>query len=725
LDTSKHLDLLAILPDHFAQDLPHTSSHIFQLETSASPSYHQLSLVHSTPRFIAKMADWIVSETPCPDYTTGRRCKAFDTIGCPHIHDSYLRKEFFDKRNAEILKKKNENQKRENDKKLAASRANLQERYSKGLTTKDDNTPAATEAKENTSTKNSIPNASVANDAKQLASLTNTSTSVVNANGPDSNKANQLVPQTNSNSKVPIVNKAKQLTSPKISNIAVVNAKIESIIKKADAQVQNATPATFMPNTIPSIINKINNLKVGTITTTKFATVHHLTWATVTYSKPNAQAAARFPKTSSVICKYFAKGCSKGVHCNYSHVLPCVTNPQAPWPNHVEDAFGTHSPQFEICFRFDVPPVRGCPPLGKRRVCPPPKYSWDVYNSAASPEIQLTKPHEIEQQAFIAKYAKTASKGLVLPSCKTQHSKTLSETSAITTSLNSVSSSQNSWDTANTSVCQEPEINRAALWALELQKGKPKPRLLTTQKKAPENAVFHLFQNLPAELRIKVWKFALKDHRQTARIALKRDEYHEGKFYHSRLASMNPSPAILRTNRESRALAALYHYDKCFRTKYAPADTWFNFENDRLFIQTGNASQILKFVLKIVPEERKSVQWLQVPLRDFVHNQDDFTTAIAWFTNLKGLYLMASCDPLDARWAQNPRMARKVEKATEKRWTHSQKLNRPNDKLPLPQVEIEVVSEQDAIAYGVDGIQWGGSVARFNNAEQRAWEARG
>jgi len=493
---------------------------------------------------------------------------------------------------------------------------------------------------------------------------------------------------------LPNVNKAKQITSVKRANAAETNSKIESILKIADTEVKQSTPGNISPNLISSLVTEINSLKADAVVVKKFETIHQLSWATVVYSKPCAQWASKFPRLKRNVCKFFRDtgSCQKGDRCNYSHFVESPTNPQVPWPGVKHLIF---EPEME-----DGP--NGIP----RRKCPAPKYSWDVYNIYAPVEIQQPK----------ATYAATASKGLVAPQVtpsKPQHMITSSPGSAGLSSEGSVNSSDQSWDTTRRSSSTSTQLSDAELWALEVRRQAPiYIPARTYGERAPMSATFYGFQALPTELRIKIWKLAFKDYRQTARIVWKWDDYYMGHYYRSRLASMNHLPIFLMVSKEVKQIACQYHFEQSFGTEQAAPETWFNFENDRLFIQTESPIKLLKTVQLIIPRERKMVSHLQLPLKDVVHNSVDFVEVVTSFINLKGLYLIASVASEDRPWTQNPRMVKKVKHAIEKNWVRRQKKYRPDDMLPVPQIWLSLVSQAEAQTYGVDGIQWGANVRR-------------
>jgi 2EXR family/Zinc finger C-x8-C-x5-C-x3-H type (and similar) len=489
-------------------------------------------------------------------------------------------------------------------------------------------------------------------------------------------------------------NLAKEPTSAKVDSTAEVNSRIESVMKQIGTQVQHSTTATFNADIISSMVEKINNLKVDHVAVTKFETVHRLSWATVIYSKPNARLASKFPKPNHSVCRKFLAGsCQRGVNCRYSHLVPSPTNPQVPWPGIKNDKFEV---EFEICLDETVMPPRPC----RRRKCPPPKYSWDVYNKNAPIEDQqpyATYPSPVSQTPVVSHSSPP----------KAQHSKANLQASTGTLDQVCFDSSENPWDTTRRSSTTKAQLSDADQWALETQRLKPKLVLPPPADKAPDSATFHRFQELPVELRIKIWKIAMKDYRNTARVVWRWDDRHMGDYYRSRLEPRTRPPPFLHVSKQVRDIAGHYHFERAFGTEQAAAETWFNFENDRLFLQTSSPLQLVKMAAQIIPRERKLVSYLALPLRDFVHNPTGFVSVVTSFHSLEHLHLFASAAWEDRHWTCDPRMIRKIKAAIKKDWIRRQTKYRPDDMLEVPGVWIESVNPDVAKVYEVDGIQWG------------------
>ena len=253
--------------------------------------------------------------------------------------------------------------------------------------------------------------------------------------------------------------------------------------------------------------------------------------------------------------------------------------------------------------------MRCNPPQTKqRRFCPAPKYSWDVYNAMARPEDQLPKnPYIIE--APKQTYANAASKGMG------RRSKNSSEGSAVFSSQ---------FGNSSHSTSNEPQLSDAERWALEVAPVKipALPVRRRCRDRARANATFPRFSEIPAELRNKIWHMAFNDHSQTVRLAWRWDDEHEGNYYGSRLDPLCRAPELLQVCKEARDIGLGHYYRQSFGTMQSRPKTWFNFENDKIFLQTRSALQLVNTAKQIIRRERQLIKGLMLPLRDFVHNPD-------------------------------------------------------------------------------------------------------
>jgi hypothetical protein len=100
------------------------------------------------------------------------------------------------------------------------------------------------------------------------------------------------------------------------------------------------------------------------------------------------------------------------------------------------------------------------------------------------------------------------------------------------------------------------------------------------------------------------------------------------------------------------------------------------------------------------------IRYLQVPLRDFIHNPHGFVNAVCRFKSLQILYLAVADTREDEHWARDPRMAKKVTRAIEPLWVRRQKT--APQPASVPTVHVNLINGLAARYYGIDGITWSG-----------------
>ena len=93
-----------------------------------------------------------------------------------------------------------------------------------------------------------------------------------------------------------------------------------------------------------------------------------------------------------------------------------------------------------------------------------------------------------------------------------------------------------------------------------------------------DRAIFHLFGNLPAELRLKIWTLIL-DCPRTIEISCERGIHPGPVRYAKEFRSHCPSPALLYVNREARH-EALKIYAPYFQTEHSTRSIYMAFDRD-------------------------------------------------------------------------------------------------------------------------------------------------
>ena len=108
---------------------------------------------------------------------------------------------------------------------------------------------------------------------------------------------------------------------------------------------------------------------------------------------------------------------------------------------------------------------------------------------------------------------------------------------------------------------------------------------------ADTNAHFHVFPQLPTELRLKVWSFALSDTRHVVEIVCEKGIQLGNTRYIKSFASTTQVPTLMRVNRESRR-EALSIYQPYFKTKLRPTGIYVAFDRDTVIFPEGIISYL-------------------------------------------------------------------------------------------------------------------------------------
>jgi hypothetical protein len=117
---------------------------------------------------------------------------------------------------------------------------------------------------------------------------------------------------------------------------------------------------------------------------------------------------------------------------------------------------------------------------------------------------------------------------------------------------------------------------------------------LKTAPMAPGAATtFPKFGLMPFELREQIWKFALAAEKCDCRITYHYELDQINRHIEKKFVPMNATPRFMHVNSEARALA-LKVYKKTFGTDDYSGTCWFNYQVDRLFLNTRHSSEYLE-----------------------------------------------------------------------------------------------------------------------------------
>lgn len=156
---------------------------------------------------------------------------------------------------------------------------------------------------------------------------------------------------------------------------------------------------------------------------------------------------------------------------------------------------------------------------------------------------------------------------------------------------------------------------------------------------------FHQFPQLPSELRIKIYEYALSAPR-TIVVACQKEKIQGTRQYNEAFTSKTPVPALLHTSRESR-FEGLNVYTPAFKTETSPNYTYVHFEQDTVEC----VDRVLQY---LKPDVIEQIQKMVVHVHDaalFWHFHMD---RVMEMTALKLLDILASQDEIawstDRRW---------------------------------------------------------------------------
>ncbi len=145
------------------------------------------------------------------------------------------------------------------------------------------------------------------------------------------------------------------------------------------------------------------------------------------------------------------------------------------------------------------------------------------------------------------------------------------------------------------------------------------------------NTSFHIFSQLPTELRLKIWFFALNDIHRVVEIECDKGIGPGNWLYVKSFASTTPAPALMNVNRESRS-EALAIYQPYFKTKLCPTGIYVAFDRDTIAFPDGVISYLEE-------PELQAIQSMILKLRDYAYFGHYNIDTLRSMRNLKTLEL--------------------------------------------------------------------------------------
>jgi hypothetical protein len=613
-----------------------------------------------------------ISSEGCKVYNNGRRCKLELKGCCPRVHDPNLR--------SEALKKK---------KKLAASRAKLQQQYT------------LNQAASNPSTeqKNTLPQQKVCQyfirggckkeNCKFLHDQSARRTPVEERKkAGTANQQNASKPKEGSKGdSASLPTPSGQVPSDPLSKVVALTQAIKQLVKVDDSKIEG------------KVTNPEKKSKQG----------NQQPQDNDTKQKPRTK---RGPKKINVN-KDTALTVPKPVteSASDSHI-----SHQPIWTEEVGDGWG----RSKAIKAGAINSATHFPPLsGKTDNFPPPKSyvpGWTKSKLDLSPISSSQKQVVVVGRDWNSK--RTASKPsgptatvaattTALQVLSPNPSTTAVATVAIRPAVKMVKLTSQGWDDHGEQSWALTNLRKTTIKKIEAQIEKgaiPLSFFQTIPEMAPPGTSFPFFRLLPAELRIQIWGYVLDGERYEARIKINYEyEYEFDRCSRCKFISQNCVPRLLHVNHEARHLA-LQQFEVTFGTMTNRSETYFNYKKDRLFIHTRGPGELPLIVNSMIKFDRKRIERLSLPLRDFVtnRNQEVFAKAVSKFSGLKRFWLVVGDGREDANWGEgkNPeRWACHIHKFIAPYW-------RKENGTPMPYVSVLVIEALKAHMYKIDGLCW-------------------
>jgi hypothetical protein len=157
---------------------------------------------------------------------------------------------------------------------------------------------------------------------------------------------------------------------------------------------------------------------------------------------------------------------------------------------------------------------------------------------------------------------------------------------------------------------------------------------------------FHLFPNLPFELRLKIWEYAISEPR-TVTISCQREMLDRERRFAKAFTSSTPPPRLLHINRESR-FEALSLYSPTFKIDTSPNYTYICFARDTI--------KCADSVLEYMPaHEVSSIQRLELEVKDAEYFGHFHMDVVKKMHRLQEVTLLATAGEVDYSWNRGER----------------------------------------------------------------------
>lgn len=207
--------------------------------------------------------------------------------------------------------------------------------------------------------------------------------------------------------------------------------------------------------------------------------------------------------------------------------------------------------------------------------------------------------------------------------------------------------------------------------------------------------------DLPAELRIRIWKLVLNSTGQSVRLRRYSGYDDTGRLV-SEFRSRTRVPALLHVSFETRELAQA-HYELAFGTSTRPGYTYFNFNTDKVFLH-NKSDTIQGFIDDMLPKDIARVKRVAISIKAwaFCESERALCNQISRFSTCEHISIIAGEGKLEKRWTEDKKFIRYFNGILRREWykTHEHKIELP------PRVKFTMVDVFQARDWQIDNLKW-------------------
>lgn len=219
--------------------------------------------------------------------------------------------------------------------------------------------------------------------------------------------------------------------------------------------------------------------------------------------------------------------------------------------------------------------------------------------------------------------------------------------------------------------------------------------------KAP--TYFHLFSSLPHELQADIWDYYIFGEEEQCVISMKRRTSRDGISRRIGFDCRSPLPTALAVSRRLRGVG-LRHYKLSFGTVHRSPKSWFNYQNDRLFLCNDGLHDLLASCMALKRHERARIRLLALPLRDWIKGDTvEFAKGVSCFPRLESLHVLVGDGKEDEKYSKaSTKILERIRELVSKVWKVN---NGPYDR-PRPNVHIKSIPAPTAKQFKIDELEW-------------------